>query len=253
MKTLPQPKDVINTVAPRPHTPPDVFFRSSDVVTISAPIKTPTNAVEFDEIIHKAIDGKATQQEIMKLGKAGSKAYVEKVFLETTNTELLENQQRKKEKAKRSNQQLGKGRIMNHEVLEEREVRKRTDEQKKRADKQEKEFWEVWKSVWSLIAEPQPPSPKKKTNEKAQAIRPIAIHLDPPTLAPPEPCLPNKDPERRVIQTEQRDVRDKGIRGGRGGRGRRPAKGQSEVIHKIKDVVTALPVYTAFWEDSEAS
>ena len=62
----------------------------------------------------------------MKLGKAGSKAYVEKVLLETTNSELLENQQCKKEKAKRSNQQLGKGRIMNHDVLEERERKKHT-------------------------------------------------------------------------------------------------------------------------------
>ena len=140
LKTLPQPKDVINTVTLRPYTPPEVFFRSSDGVTISAPIKTPRNAAEFDEIVHKAIDGKATQQEIMKLGKAGSKTYVEKVLLETTNTELLENQQCKKEKAKRSNQQLGKGRIMNHDVLEEREMKKHTEEQKKRADKQEKEF-----------------------------------------------------------------------------------------------------------------
>ena len=143
MKTSPQPKDVINTVTLRPYTPPEVFFRSSDGVTVSAPIKTPRNAAEFDEIVYKAIDGKATQQEIMKLGKAGSKTYVEKVLLETTNTELLENRQCKKEKAKRSNQQLGKGRIINHDVLEEREMKKHTEEQKKRADKQEKEFWEA--------------------------------------------------------------------------------------------------------------
>ena len=79
----------------------------------------------------------------MKLGKAGSKAYVEKVLLETKNTELLKNQQCKKEKAKRSNQQLGKGRIMNHDVLEEREMKKHTEEQKKRADKQEKDVGTV--------------------------------------------------------------------------------------------------------------
>ena len=137
MKTLPQPKDVINTVTLRPYTPPEVYFRSSDGVTISAPTKTSRNAAEFDKIVHKAID--ENQQEIMKLGKAGSKAYVEKVLLETTNTELLENQQCKKEKTKRSNQQLDKGRIMNHDVLEERKMKKHTEEQKKRADKPEKE------------------------------------------------------------------------------------------------------------------
>ena len=67
LKTLPQPKDVINTVTLRSYTPPEVFFRSSDGVTISAPIKTPRNAAEFDEIVHKAIDGKATQQEIINV------------------------------------------------------------------------------------------------------------------------------------------------------------------------------------------
>ena len=177
----------------------------------------------------------------MRLGKAGSKAYFEKVLLETTNTELLENQQCKKEKAKRSNQQLGKGRIMNHDVLEEREMKKHTEEQKKRADKQEKEFWEAWKSVWSLIAEPKPQSLKNKTSKKAQAIQPISIDLDPSKLAPPEPCLVNEDPEF-AIQTEVQNVRNKGMRGKRG---RKSVKARSEGIHKIKDAMTVLPVYTA--------
>ena len=92
--------------------------------------------------------------------------------------------------------------------------------------------------MWSLIAEPKPQSLKNKTNKKAQAIQPISIDLDPSTLAPPEPCLENEDPEF-AIQTEVQDVRDKGMRGKRG---RKSVKARSEGIH---DAVTVLPVYTA--------
>ena len=95
--------------------------------------------------------------------------------------------------------------------------------------------------MWSLIAAPKPQSLKNKTNKKAQAIQPISIDLDPSTLAPPEPCLENEDPEF-TIQTEIQDIRNKGIRGKRG---RKSVKARSEGIYKIKNAVTVLLVYTA--------
>ena len=95
--------------------------------------------------------------------------------------------------------------------------------------------------MWSLIAEPKPQNLKNKTNKRAQAFQPIFIDLDPSTLAPPEPCLENENPEL-AIQTQIQDVRNKEMRDKRGSK---LVKARSERIHKIKDAVTVLPVYTA--------
>ena len=127
-------------------TPLEIFYVSSNRAIVSAPVQTPANISDINNILEKIKLGNHIKLELQKLSKAISNAFAKNTTLEITNKALLEKDEEMKKQAQWSNKQLGKEQIMGQEVLEEW----RANAQFK---KDEKKYWDIWKDVGGLFKE----------------------------------------------------------------------------------------------------
>jgi hypothetical protein len=215
LNTIPKPEDS-NT---RPFTPPEVIFRASDGAIHTQIMKTPANVAEFDALVHQAEQNDNKLETFTKLCKAFERQYIENQCTKSTNIELIQAQQRKSGKEKQSKEHLGKGIIMNHEILNERTNRRVQDQEKKedkakekkkearrrkiaqKAKKKgielEKTYLQAIRYTHFLFDDEKASSPKKQTVNKTPFLD-QTINLDFPTLALSSPS-PSKDPVRRGV------------------------------------------------------
>ena len=153
---------------------------SSNVVSVSVAF-TPANADQVNNLMEQLTDNDLNQLLLDKLGKACKSALASSHLLRITNEELLEAARRKHERANRAKGHYGTARIMNSEVLEERE-QKLASKEKEKIDKQmTKEFNLLVKSFNKLspdlFMESKQRSPIKKALQR------------PPMLSPPSDSI----------------------------------------------------------------
>ena len=214
LKTLPgRPKEVEVPQRSRPFTPPKVaqIYRASGGTSACDNLTIPeTERREWDKAVLRARYEPSTDN-FNKLNKMQENIRVQRDLERSTARQLFQNQQRQDRKKERSKKQLGKARVMSHEVLDERkeqaeqakkqkaDIAKRkeaTAKAKKEAKEAEKTFLQAIESISTLFGESRKPaSPKKHQSTKASIV-PFVIDLEAPILAPPVPNSPSKDPER---------------------------------------------------------
>ena len=160
---------------PHPSTPPKMTVTSSNDVSVSVAF-TPANADQVNTLMEQLTDNDSNQLILDKLGKACKSALASSHLLRITNEELLVAARRKHERANRAKGHYGTARIMNSEVLEERE-QKLASKEKEKIDKQmTKEFNLLVKSFNKL-------SPDLFMESKQRS--PIKKALQRPPMLPP--------------------------------------------------------------------
>ena len=127
-------------------TPPEVFYVSSNGAIVSAPVQTPANISDVNDILEKIKLGNHTKLELQKLSKDTSNAFAKNTTLEITSKALLEKDEEMKKQVQQSNKLLGKGLIMEQKILEEQKANAQFK-------KDEKEYWDIWKNVRGLFKE----------------------------------------------------------------------------------------------------
>jgi hypothetical protein len=186
----------------RPFTPPDVFAITSEGARISVrQTKTPQCKKDAIAIVHRIINNQHTLGDAIKLGKCLEITYAKVDILQITNKGLVEIENDKIKTGKRSTKQLGKGRIMGTEVLQERDRTAQAKEEAKKAKASDKLFLDSLTSMRMLWLEPKSQSPKKRPTLKPTQDQPATtIDSAPPLLAPLNKPNQTGDPVRMTQQ-----------------------------------------------------
>lgn len=105
----------------RPTTPPTMTVTASNGDSISMPFTTPANVKEVNQLVQQIKAGNHDPALPEKLGKACSSALANNTMLRITSNDLISVDQRKQNKAARGQGHWSDARIMNLEVVKERE------------------------------------------------------------------------------------------------------------------------------------
>ena len=103
-------------------TPLEVFYVSFNKTIVSAPVQTPANISDVNDIFEKIKLGNHTELKLQKLFKATSNVLAKNTTLKITNKAFLEKDKEMKKQAQQFNKQLEKRQIIEQEVLEEQQA-----------------------------------------------------------------------------------------------------------------------------------
>jgi hypothetical protein len=124
MEQLPKRVNPNSISNPRPQTP-KLTYTAENGECFQA-ILTPANVAEVGELVQQVLEGEfhpAIALQIQKLSKVASKAMANAITQSVTNSELLTALKHKKSRSNRSNEHYGYGRVMNLDVIKEREAK----------------------------------------------------------------------------------------------------------------------------------
>lgn len=199
-----------------PDTPPAMTVTASNGDSISMSFTTPANVKEVNQLVQQIVAGNHDPVLPEKLGKACSSALANNTMLRITNTDLINVDQRKQDKIARKGTHWGEVRIMNLEVVEERE-------DKFSADQLAKELTKMCKLGPDLFEDTKRGRNRRKTTAGPSTSGPV-----PPTPGPLIPAWldpPQVSPERQTSPQRPRRGHRGGARGGVRGSARGGVKG----------------------------
>ena len=211
-------------------TPSSITITASNADSVWIPF-TPTTTKQVDQLVGQIKAGNHDPALPEKLAKACNSALASSILLKNTNNDLIKAQQRTKNKAKRTKGHWTEARVLNQDVIEERNVNQTI-----------KTFEQEWRTLSHLgpaVFEERKRGRSRKKDKKETIVPATPGPLIPEWINPPQ--TPRRLPSQASSQRRQR--------GGRGGRGGRKKK---EVIEE-EVVVVVEEEEEAVKEDAKKS